>query len=59
VLGDSTRGGFGVPTAIGFGITLGCAVALALTEDVEVTSAADEPHRHGQSTQPLRAHDTP
>jgi hypothetical protein len=59
VLGDSTRAGFGIPTAVGFVITLGCAVALALTEDVDVMSVTDEPHRHAQSTPPLRAPDTP
>lgn len=38
VLGDSTRAGFAVPTAIGFAITLGCAVVLALSEDVETAT---------------------
>jgi hypothetical protein len=32
VLGDSTRRGFAAPAALGFAVTLGCAVLLALTE---------------------------
>jgi drug/metabolite transporter (DMT)-like permease len=32
VLGDATRHGFEVVTAVGFAVTLGCAVALALSE---------------------------
>jgi hypothetical protein len=31
-LGDTTRPGFVLPAALGFAVTLGCAVALALTE---------------------------
>ena len=34
-LGDATRPGFGVPTAIGFAATLGCAIALALNAEGE------------------------
>ena len=42
VLGDSTRPGFVVPTAIGFVITLGCALSLALTDDIEAPPPAPE-----------------
>jgi hypothetical protein len=42
VLGDSTRPGFVVPTVIGFVITLGCAVGLALTDDLEAPRPVHE-----------------
>jgi hypothetical protein len=42
VLGDATRPGFVVPTAIGFVITLGCALRLALTDDVEAAPRVPE-----------------
>jgi drug/metabolite transporter (DMT)-like permease len=41
-LGDRTRSGFEAPTAVGFALTLGCAVALALTAE---HSVRDEPVR--------------
>jgi drug/metabolite transporter (DMT)-like permease len=33
VLGDATKHGWAAPTALGFAVTLGCAVAIALTGD--------------------------
>jgi drug/metabolite transporter (DMT)-like permease len=35
VLGDASRHGWAVPTAIGFVVTLGCALVLALTRDAK------------------------
>lgn len=42
VLGDATRPGFGVSTAIGFTITLGCAIALALSAGAEGSTSLRE-----------------
>ncbi len=42
-LGDTTRHGFVVPAALGFVITLACALLLALTENLEATPAAARP----------------
>lgn len=43
VLGDSTRAGFEAVTAVGFAATLGCAIALCLSESDEVARAASAP----------------
>jgi hypothetical protein len=43
VLGDSTRKGWGPPTVVGFIATLGCALALALSDDVKPSPATPAP----------------
>jgi hypothetical protein len=40
VLGDATRSGFEVVTAIGFAVTLGCAITLCLSESDEAARSA-------------------
>jgi hypothetical protein len=42
-LGDTTRHGFVVPAAVGFVITLACALLLALTESLEAPPGAARP----------------